>query len=499
MRDTNNKKFYTPLIIWFQSENPNNYVYDYWYTYIDGNWTGEKEFVFERGSKGFHTGSNPLGWDQITSMRISTWSSAVLEEQGKLANDTVSINIESISLTNRDWQALYSESAENYIPEAREPEEGFVDYASQVREAGTGHPRLFMNGDYLQSLATVSQNDAYLNSTLSLLKREVASAMAKEPKGTKAVSTVATASVVYNVTKDAQIGDWIWKSVLLLQNSWIDSGSYLTVGDTVRYMAFVYDFMYNHWSAQQRTIARNIMMHNGIEFILRELRPYVQYAQSYNNLSTVMMSAVGTVALAIMGDDPAYDAILNESLNRAMVSLRHVIPNVMYESGEYREGFAYWNYGIGITLLPFLANMKNVLNHTELLNNYPGVANAGLYPIGLTGAMGCYNYGDSQLFQYVACGAFFFLSEHFDNPAFGAYQKNYTPGGGDFFALMTYRPDERYNDFEQYMPKSSYFPDVNQVFMQTNQVLHFYIFNKWVQNPLECSLFFFLRVLQFCF
>lgn len=27
--------------------------------------------------------------------------------------------------------------------------------------------------------------------------------------------------------------------------------------------------------------------------------------------------------------------------------------------------------------------------------------------------------------------------------------------------------------------------------MQTNQVLHFYIFNKWVQNPLECSFFLF--------
>ena len=462
IRAKNNKKFYTPLIIWFQSENPDNYVYDYWYTYIDGLWTGEKEFVFEKGSKGFHTGSLPLGWDKITSMRIGPWpGSAVLSEQGKLTNDNPEIFIESIILTNRSWNTLYCQTSEDYIPEALPPEEGFIDYASQVRKTKMGHPRLFMDEEYLDNIT--AQSDAYLSSTISLLKKETDSAITKEPNGTYNVSLLATASAVYNITKDEKLVEWIWKSVLLLQGSWIDRGTYLTVGDNARYLSYVYDFMYNHWTEEQRTVCRNILMHNGLEFILRELRPYVQYAQSYNNLSTVMMSAVGTVALAFLGDDPSYDAILNECLNRAMVSLRHVVPNVTYPSGEYREGFAYWNYGIGLTFLPFLANMQNVLGNTELLTNYEGVANTGLFPIGLTGSNGCYNYGDSQLFNYVECGAFFFLSQYFDNPIFGAYQKKYAPNGGDFFTLMMYRPDHRYDNYEKYMSTISYFPDVNQV------------------------------------
>ena len=464
IRAKNDKKFYTPLMIWFQSENPNNYTFDYWYTYIDGLWTGEKEFVFERGNKGFHTGALPLGWDQITSMRICTWGSAVLEEQGKLAGDKPELTIESIVLTNRDWNKLYDENSENYIPEALEAEEGFVDYASQIRNGNNKHPRLFMDSDYIGKVKELTKTDIYLGKTFAAQEKEVRSAMSKETDGTASVSILAQASAIYNINPSPELAQWIWKGVKKQQALWIDQGTYLTVGDSARYLSYVYDFMYNHWTEEQRTVCRNILMHNGLEFILRELRPYVQYAQSYNNLSTVMMSATGTIALAVMGDDPEYDAILNEALNRAMVSLRHVIPNVAYESGEYREGFAYWNYGIGLTLLPFLANMSNVLENTELLDNYPGVANAGLYPIGLTGSKGCYNYGDSQWFDYVACGAFFFLSEYFDNPAFGAYQKNYTPAGGDFYAFMMYRPDERYDDFEKYMPKSSYFPDVNDVF-----------------------------------
>ncbi len=463
VRAKNEKKFYTPLMIWFQSENPNNYTNDYWYTYIDGNWTGEKEFVFDRGGKGFHTGALPLGWDQITSMRICTWDSAVLREQGKLDNDVPELFIESISLTNRDWSELYAEGAGNYIPEAREPEEGFVDYASQIRAAGKGHPRLFMGEDYIKEISSLSQTDLYLNSTLTRLKNNVQSTIKSEPDGTSSVSILAEAAALYNISPSTELADWIWKGVIKSQTLWIDLGTYLTVGDSARYLSYVYDFMYNHWTEEQRTICRNILMHNGLDFILRELRPYVQYAQSYNNLSTVMMSAVGTVALAVMGDDPAYDAILNESLNRSLVSLRHVVPNVAYESGEYREGFAYWNYGLGLTFLPFVANMYNVLDNSEFLDNYPGVANAALYPIGLTGAKGCYNYGDSQWFDYVACGAFFFLSQYYDNPAFGAYQKNYTPEGGDFYAMMMYRADERYDDFEKYMPTSTYFPDVNEV------------------------------------
>lgn len=460
----NEKPSKRPFVLWIESQNPATVSNDYWTVYLSMDWTGEKEISVDI-SDGLGGGSGtPMGWDKITGMRVSPQTYEWMPD-GYLDDDVTEVTFESMYLTNKDYkEMLYSENSENYIIEA-EVKDNYYNYAGDMREKNVGHPRLLVNQEYIDELKELVLTDLYLNSCLGSLRNSVEGYM---KKGTLAIGpgdsdNLAAAALLYNITGEQKYADWIWECIeayTIEANSWIPSGqTYLTVGGMLRGVAFCYDLMYNYWTEDQRRIVRNGIMHNGIEFVIRNLRVHSSWAgNSSNNLTQVMMSATGLAALALF-DDPEYDPIVNELLNEVMTAFRYTQSKTIDETGGYREGLSYWVYGMG-NFIPFAGAMWEILDSKELMD-CPGMDKTGMYPIGLTGPTAYYNFGDANLSSSTLCASYFMLSRYFDDPVYGSYQIQ--NGGKDWLSMMMYRPDKRYEEFTKYMPTSIYFPDTNQV------------------------------------
>ena len=459
--------------IWIESENTETVSNDYWLVRVHSKKEGVYELCYDLSGKStvdgaLGTSGIPAGWDKITDMRIQGEINGMQAESGSLEGDVSELHIESIYLANRDWETMFSEEGENYIPEAV-TEEAFYDYAADLRARNTVHPRLLIDGKYLEELKNgLLTSDLYINNSFSQVKSNVDKYIARGGNlviNTTSTSYLAEAALVYNITGEEKYAEWIWNNVMeftVNADTWHPpQGTYLVVAEMLRGMCFCYDWMYNHWTDAQRRIVRNAIMHFGVDYMMSNLRCYASWAGTHaNNLTQAMMSAMGLAGIVLF-DDSAYDEIVNEIINRVMVAFRYTLPKTVDATGAYREGLSYWNYGLG-NFLPFVCAMWENVDSTELMET-PGMDKTGMFPIGLTGPMGYYNFGDAGIAMAVFNGSFFFLSRYFDNPAYGAYQMMNTRGGGDFLSLAMYRPDERYEDFNKYMPTSMYFPGANEV------------------------------------
>lgn len=467
IRATTTQPSTVPYLMWIESQTEETRGNDYWFTHFQFDWTGTSEIAFDF-SYGIDLASSgsPMGADKINGLRIQPGSYSIntgLNEKN-FSNGYPTVTIDSIYLTNRDWkETVYGENSGNYILPAK-LEEGFYDYAADARENGISHPRLLLDGEYMKSLKSLVKTDRYLNSTFAELQRTADEMVKKgpiQPNPEGGCSDIPGVVLVYNITGDEKYGDWIWESLynITAKSDTFCTGVYLNVGDKLRELSICYDWMYNHWTEEQRRIVRNGLMHLGIEYIIREARCWAAFTASRNNLGMIMNSGLGMAALAMMGDDEDYDDILNESLNRCMISLRDIMPDCIEPTGEFREGTAYWSYGVG-NFLKFVSSMSIALGDTELMD-IPGMTKTGLFPIALSGSVGSYNFGDGFVSSAIGCGGYFFLSQYNDDPMYGAYQIIY--GGKDYFSLAAYRPDSRYDSYDDIFPTSTYFADTNEI------------------------------------
>lgn len=460
-----------PYLMRIESQNPETTGNDYWYTHIQFDWTGSGEIVFDLSNYdnyySFSDSGICVGTDSITCIYIAPGTYTINPElnEKNFSNGYPLVTVESVSLENRDWKTpLFGENSGDYIPSAK-LEDGFHDYAADLRENETQHPRLILDGEYVEALKTLTNTDSYLNSSLAALKSSADTLLAKgpiKPNPEGGLSDLPGVVLVYNITGEQKYADWIWESMynIMVNSAAWNNGTFLNTGDKLREMSLCYDWMYNHWTEEQRRIVRNGIMHHGIEYVLRETRCYAAWAgTAKNNLGQIMMSGLGTAAMALLGDNPAYDDLLNECLNRCLIVLRNIMPEVVEPSGEYREGVAYWSYGMG-NYYKLVQSMYTTFGSTELID-MEGVIESGLFPIAMTGSEGFYNFGDGFSSAAVSSGAFFFMTQYTDNPMYGAYQMQY--GGNDYYSLAAYRPDERYKNYEKYMPTATYYADKNEI------------------------------------
>ncbi|MBR2886560.1 MAG: S-layer homology domain-containing protein [Clostridia bacterium] len=467
----------------FQSENPATVTTDYFFTYLTVNWVGEKEWCLDiRDGGGMAKGQSALGWDKITRVLVWTGLTDLEKASGRFENEKTRVTVEKMYLTNRDYDTIFAPETGNYTMEAL-PKESFIDYTGQVewtdyealiksRYSGeNSHPRLLVTGEKLAKMKEWAKTDLYVNKSYANLIDSCNSIITKEhyktPSSTEPGAFTSLA-LAYNLTGEQKYADWLWESLLnytvKAQNWNPNNASYLSVGDTMRNVAYCYDLMYNHWTEEQRRIVRNGMMHFGIEPTMNYLRGNRQFTGANGgNWTQIVLSGIGAIAMSIAGDAPQYDGLCNEILNRMVEGLTMSHGKTIDPDGTYQEGPSYWGYGMG-NYLPFLATMYNATGTTGGIMELPGMRRVGNYPIGMTGPKGTYNYSDGNSTSSITTGGYFFLSQYYDDATYGAYQMQYTGStGGDILALALYEPDARYNDANKYMPKYTYYQGTGEV------------------------------------
>ncbi len=430
------------------SINPSN-VTSYFFTFFIADWGKDtyKDVILPIGKESsLDSASTASTWSNVTTFDLGTDLSTQQREEGTLTateRDT-RIDYQSVFLRKKDILSEYSDK--EYILNAQKRYKNTTDYAQSIIQKG--HPRIFLTPEKIEELKKDVVSNDYLKKIYTLLQKTVTESIKKPvTQGDSGrAPEIAKAALIYNLSPDESIKEWIEDSVDALiaseRNEWnYNSISFLQVGDTMRAMALVYDWMYNHWDADRNLKMRNAIMHYGIEPTIRTLRAGKRWAGAgQGNWNQSILSGIGMGILSIC-DDEDYSELTNEILERVVKSLFYGQRD-FDENGAHAEGVAYWHYAMD-TFIPFEAALSQICGTNSGLLDDPKMAITGYFPVMMTGPQGIFSFADSIYPGNVRSAAYYRLSEYFDNPVFGAYQYKLSntkteKGDDDLLSLLFY-------------------------------------------------------------
>lgn len=424
------------------SDNPDTTSRDYYYEKVAVDWEEQRATIRLRIGKNGNqsSGGKPLGWDNITKLEF--WFT------NGTTDDSIRTNIyfENIVLRNIDYSLQWKEP--QYIDAGPETDQWY-DFAEKIKERypGNAHPRLLVNSDELEWLKENYKTDTFLSSAFTKLVSQCEAAVDKNTTSpVTAAEEALSLAVLYNITGEEKYKEAVWEKVEAYStntSTWNTENSRLALGDTGRPAALVYDLMYNHWSEEERMVARNAM-------IIHLLRPERATILGTNGADTqitnwnpIINSGIGMVALAI-ADSPGYEDAANLVLNR----IWRVLPNCFQYFGPDGAGFEgpdYWNYMMGNYLL-YEAALYSSIGEVDypifsVLDEY-GLEKTGDYAIHVYGANSTFNYYDGSA-RNISTGADFWLARYYNRPEFAG--REYESGGTSTVkSMLVYRPNEGY-------------------------------------------------------
>lgn len=439
------------LVLWSDADfdKNNDGRNSYYYLDIPVDWEGRKNFQVKLGAL---QASNTAVVGKNFINRISFWWQNINFED----NSSSTLYINRISLREVDYNELWTQPV--YLPEAPKMENNF-DFAAKIKERfpNNQHPRLIATQADIERIKNTFKDDEYLNKSVEqLLKNSDAYAETVDSPGdTRTASTrAATLALAYLLTGEEKYANAVWEKmkVLTTDTSTWDPGaaSELSVGDTSRFVAVTYDLMYNHWTEEQRLIARNAMVMYALEPQRGEvIRNNSGHGDGVNNADTnwnaVINSGLGMCALAL-ADTPGYEETSNQYLNRLYLGIRNLFRHYAPDGAGF-EGTDYWAYTMS-GYLPYENALYNSVGDENYLTysifSCYGMDKTGDYILqmhGPTGAGTSFNYYDGSPRLCKSSGDFW-LARYFEKPEYAGL--SYENPSGNLYEIMMYRPNEGY-------------------------------------------------------
>ena len=167
---------------------------------------------------------------------------------------------------------------------------------------------------------------------------------------------------------------------------------FLDTAEMTYAFAVGYDWLYDHWTEDQRHILRNAIVEKGLKPGLKGYRENAWWARSHNNWNQVCNGGLGMGALAIADEEPELaNEILHAGIKGIPLSMNFYAPD-----GAGIEGVTYWDYGARYNVL-FLSSLFSALGTDFDLSATPGFKESGDYQIYISGA-------DRYSFDFADCG-----------------------------------------------------------------------------------------------
>ncbi|TDE89688.1 hypothetical protein EXU48_19910 [Occultella glacieicola] len=169
------------------------------------------------------------------------------------------------------------------------------------------------------------------------------------------------------------------------------AGDYLPMAEMTHAVAIAYDWLFESWTATQRTTALDAIVEKGLQPAMSGYLNNAPSLTSINNVGTVCNSGFGLGALAIAQESPTIAAdVLAESLSAILPGVEQLSPD-----GGYPEG-GYWGYAIRYLVI-YLAALESALGDDDELSDVPGLSETGDFAIHLTSPTGkFFNFYDSD-------------------------------------------------------------------------------------------------------
>jgi hypothetical protein len=289
------------------------------------------------------------------------------------------------------------------------------------------HPRLLASSNDFVRLKARIESNVLLRSWQTALEKQAhelqsaAPSRYEIPDGLRLLETsrrvlnrVYTLALLYRLKGEQKYAERAWQELESAAKfkDW-NPRHFLDTAEMTHAFAIGYDWLYDPWSDEQRTVLRQAMLEKGLKPALKLYRNHSSWTRMRHNWNQVCNGGIGIGALALADVEPEISGeILHAALESIQLAMAEFAPD-----GAWKEGPGYWNYATSYNAT-FLAALDSALGTDFDLHKMTGFRETGLFPLYLTGPVGrTFNYADGGD-RSIRAPQLFWLAHKFDQPVF---------------------------------------------------------------------------------
>lgn len=353
-------------------------------------------------------------------------------------------------------------------------EAGAADELPSLKSLRAGHPRLVLLAEDMTRMKGFIATDTLAR---RYHERIIArgEAILEEPpvervligprlldKSRKVVDRLYTLGLLYRLDGQNKWADRATREMLAVAafKDWNPS-HFLDVAEMTHGMAIGYDWFFDALTPEQRKTIETAIVEKGLLEAKKCHERNVGWTRSPDNWNNVCNGGITVGALALADREPELAewlvARMRESLPRALASYA--------PDGAWREGPGYWGYATRYTVYVFAA-LQSALGTDFGLSSTPGLAEAGLHRLQITGPTGLF-------FNFADCGepargdpSLLWLGRRYNLPVLAAAQRQLADDDGGTGDLMWFDPRGSVEDIKR-LPLDAHFRRIHVAVMRS--------------------------------
>lgn len=240
----------------------------------------------------------------------------------------------------------------------------------------------------------------------------------------RVVDRVYTLALLFHLEADPAFAHRAWRELEAAAAfpDW-NPRHFLDTAEMTHAFGIGYDWLFAFWSPEQRASLAAAMVGKGLQPAREIYRRNSGWARARHNWNQVCNGGLGVGALALADVEPELAGeFLSAALRSIQLAMREYGPD-----GAWAEGPGYWRYATQYNVV-FLAALESALGTDFGLGNIPGFADAGLFPIHITGPLDrTFNYADGGD-GAIRAPEMFWLARRFQRPEYAREQARLTTG-----------------------------------------------------------------------
>ena len=267
------------------------------------------------------------------------------------------------------------------------------------------HPRLLASAEDFAALKQRIGSDATLQAWQKKLGEEARKLLSAAPSryeipdGLRLLATsrrvlgrIYALGLMHRLEGHAEYAQRAWQELAAAAafQDW-NPRHFLDTAEMTHAFAIGYDWFYEAWTPQQRSVLRQAMVEKGFTPALKLYRPGSGWTKAKHNWNQVCNGGMSLGALALAEEEPEMAAeILAAAVKSVQLAMAEFAPD-----GAWKEGPGYWDYATAHNVA-MLAGLDSALGTDFGLSKLPAFDQTGLFPLYFTGPTGrSFNYADA--------------------------------------------------------------------------------------------------------
>ncbi|WP_216624819.1 discoidin domain-containing protein [Paenibacillus foliorum] len=344
---------------------------------------------------------------------------------------------------------------------------------AKLKNNNVSHPRILAtSSDFARLKTMIRSEEATINKWYKDIQKQgekhlnMALPTDALPDGRRMISSrqvgplVINLGMLYHLSNDAakkeQYKQRVWDEVYTVSqfHNWNEENEFLNTAEFMEGLAIAYDWLYDAWTPEQRSILEEAMIQKGLVKTLEAYNKNIWWIHTYprtNNWNAVCNGASVLTLMAIGDLDreillPSKEKVTMQQfggkiLDIAFNALEDYILLEFTPDGAWAEGPSYWKYTLEY-IVRFISSLETALGTSYGYDQTPGFIKTAYFPTYLSGAVGALNYGDASSNKVMSAEELW-IAKKYGDPLLASVHldnKNKFKNAGSEFEMLWYDP-----------------------------------------------------------